>query len=219
MKKPRILVFASGTPEGGGSGFQELFRASEIGELNAKIVGVVSNHKDGGVRRRAKALKVPFRHFPGPWDAKGYEWLAKDSHADFFALSGWLKKVEGLDPKTKFNSQTVFDINPGPLPAFGGPGMYGHHVHEAVMQAYQLGELTHSEVCMHFVTGEYDRGPVFFRIREKIRPDDTPETLGARVNKLEHAYQSAITKMVVSGQITWDGIHPESLVVPEGVSR
>ena len=218
MSKPKVLVFASGSAEGGGSGFEKLVLASRGGQLYADIVAVVSNHANGGVRARADKLGVPFLHFVKPWTAEAYQKFAMESGADFFALSGWLKLVAGLDPATRFNSRTVFNIHPGPLPAFGGPGLYGHHVHEAIITAFGRQEITHSAVSMHFVTEEYDRGPVFFRCNVKINDDDTPDTIGTRVNQQEHIYQPRITSMVVNGLIKWDGVNPDSLEVPSGYS-
>lgn len=216
MKKPTLLVFASGTDKDGGTGFEKLVLASRDGRLSADIVGVVSNHENGGVRAKADRIGVHFRHFPKPWDAGGYQSIADHSGANFFALSGWLKLVTGLDPATRFNSRTVFNIHPGPLPGFGGPGLYGHHVHEAVMAAFKKGEVTHSAVSMHFVSAEYDRGPLFCHIPVKIKDDDTPEILGSRVNQYEHFYQPIMTDLVVGGRITWDGQDPNSLRFPPG---
>ena len=209
-------MFASGSANGGGSGFEKLVEESRGGPLNAEIVGVVSNHPNGGVQKRAEKLGIRFLHFPGPWTAREYQKIASESGANFFALSGWLKKVAGLDPATNFNSKTVFNIHPGPLPNFGGPGLYGHHVHEAVIAAFKRGEITHSAVSMHFVTQEYDRGPLFFDFRIKISHDDTPESLAHRVNEYEHYYQPRITSMVVNGLINWDGVNPDSLICPNG---
>jgi phosphoribosylglycinamide formyltransferase-1 len=214
MSKPKILVFASGSAEGGGSGFEKLVEASRGGPLNAEIVAVVSNHENGGVRERADNLGIRFLHFPGPWTAAEYQKFANGTGTDFFALSGWLKKVTGLDPKTRFNSRTVFNIHPGPLPRFGGDGLYGHHVHEAVMAAFRRGEITHSAVSMHFVTEEYDRGPVFLDCKIKINEGDTPDSLARRVNDCEHYYQPRITDLVVNGLISWDGVNPDSLICP-----
>ena len=103
MSKPKILIFASGSAEGGGSGFENLVLSSKDGLLDADIVAVVSNHANGGVRARADNLGVPFLHFPKPWTGESYQRLAAESGADFFALSGWLKLVTGLDPVTRFN--------------------------------------------------------------------------------------------------------------------
>jgi phosphoribosylglycinamide formyltransferase-1 len=218
MSKPRILVFASGGIEGGGSGFENLVRASHEGLLNAEIIAVVSNHPSGGVCKRADKLGVLFLHFPKPWTSEGYQHIIRDTEADFFALSGWLKLVAGLDPDTRFNSRTVFNIHPGPLPLFGGPGLYGHHVHEAVIEAFRQGKIKHSAVSMHFVTEEYDRGPIFFQLKVKIRDDETPDSLAQRINQLEHQYQPQITNMVVNNLIQWDGINPNSLELPSNYS-
>ncbi len=215
--RPRVLVFASGSKDGGGSGFAKLVEASRLRKgLEADIIGVVSNHEAGGVNEWAKILRIPFYSFKKPYDANGYQRLAMETGADFFALSGWLKLVEGLNFTTRFNPRTVFNIHPGPLPAFGGAGMYGHHVHEAVVEAYNRGEITHSAVTMHFVDEVYDRGPVFFRYHVAIRPGDTAETLGRRVNAAEHAHQWRITNLVVNGFIKWDGVNKESLTLPPG---
>ena len=214
MSKPKILVFASGSAEGGGSGFENLVKASRGREYNFDIVGVVSNREQGGVRERAERLGIPFIYFPKPWNAESYQRIARESGADFFALSGWLKLVCGLDLDTPFNSKTVFNIHPGSLPEFGGPGLYGHYVHEAVMKAFQEGKITHSAVSIHFVTEEYDKGPIFFLGRVRINPEDTVETLAKRVNEVEHFYQPKITDMVVNGLIKWDGVNPESLEFP-----
>jgi phosphoribosylglycinamide formyltransferase 1 len=216
MSRPKILVYASGSKDGGGSGFEKLFDATqgESPALQAEVVAVVSNIGDGGVKERADRLKVPFIHFPGEFTAEQYQQIAEHSGADFFALSGWLKLVRGLDPKTRFNSRTVFNIHPGPLPDFGGKNMHGSHVHEAVVEAYEKGIRTHSAVTMHFVTDEYDQGPVFFRHHVPIMHGDSAKSLGDRVNKVEHEWQPAITNLVVNGQITWDGLDPASLILP-----
>ena len=208
MNKPNLLIFASGTKDGGGSGFENLVKASERGELQANIVAVVSNHEHGGVAQRAKKLGINFIYFPTPWTAESYRKIAEENGADFVALSGWLKMVVGLNPKNTFN------IHPGPLPAFGGVGMYGHHVHEAIMEAYKKGEVKSSGVTMHFVTDDkqYDRGPIFFEAEVPIMPDDTAETLARRVNGAEHKWQPTITNKVVTGEISWDGQNRDSLV-------
>ncbi len=199
MKNPKLIIFASGSKNGGGSGFENLVKCSQRDELNANIVAVVSNHKQGGVRERADRLGVPFVHFSGPYIAPEYKKIVEDSQAEWTTLSGWLKIVKGLDPTKTFN------IHPGPLPQFGGDGMYGHHVHDAVFEAYKKGEVTHSAVSMHFVTDEYDRGPVFFEHSVLILKGDTVETLGKRVNDIEHQWQPHITDMVINGKIVWDG--------------
>lgn len=197
-EKVKVLVFASGDAKGGGSGFQELVEFSRTNPpvLDARIVGVISNHPEGGVRRRADALRIPFEYWSGPFDAQGYRTFVQKYQADFVMCSGWLKFVRGLDPARTVN------IHPGPLPRFGGPGMYGHHVHEAVIAAYRRGEITQSAVTMHFVDETaYDHGPIFFQMPVLIRPEDDAETLAKRVNEKERAWQSYMLNLVVHGYI------------------
>jgi phosphoribosylglycinamide formyltransferase-1 len=195
---PGVLVFASGDEKGGGSGFQELVEFSRTNPpvLDGQIIGVISNHEHGGVRKRADALHIPFEYWAGPFDARGYRAFVEKYRADFVMCSGWLKFVRGLDAPRTVN------IHPGPLPRFGGAGMYGHHVHEAVMAAYHRGEIAQSAVTMHFVDeAAYDHGPVIFQMPVLIRPDDDAESLAKRVNEKERAWQSYILNLVVHRHI------------------
>jgi len=196
-EKPKILVFTSGNKDGGGSGFQELVEFSRTTPpiLAAQIVGVVSHHANGGVSRKAKKLDIPFYHWSGPFIANGYNNLVVNFEATFVMLSGWLKFVCGL------NSAKTINIHPGPLPEFGGVGMYGHHVHEAIIKAFHQKKITQSAVTMHFVDEEYDHGPIIFQMPVLIHSDDTPETLAQRVNEKEHAWQAHILNLVVNGFI------------------
>ncbi|MDB5204896.1 MAG: phosphoribosylglycinamide formyltransferase, phosphoribosylglycinamide formyltransferase 1 [Candidatus Taylorbacteria bacterium] len=207
MRKPKLLIFASGSKDGGGSGFQKLCEASQNGVLSAEIVGVVSNHENGGVKAKAAKFNIPFIYSPKGRAAEDYKRIYKETGADFVALSGWLGFVEGLPPEKTFN------IHPAFLPSqFGGTGFYGHHIHEAVIDAYKKGELTYTGVTMHFVTDTYDDpNAIFFRRKVEILPDDTAETLFARVNALEHKWQPIITNRIVNGEISWDGKNPESM--------
>ena len=199
MKKtqPNILVFASGTKTGGGSGFETLVSASRTMPpiLDASICAVVTNHFGGGVRHKAEVLGVHSEYWPGPYLAEGYQNFVKYFNADYAMLSGWLKLAAGLDPARTIN------IHPGPLPRFGGPKIYGHYVHEAVMAAYHRGEITHSAVTMHFVDPAYDRGPILFALPVPIEPGDTPDSLAARVNRAEHEWQPRVLNYVVHGQV------------------
>jgi phosphoribosylglycinamide formyltransferase-1 len=139
-----------------------------------------------------------------------YQSFVKFFAADYVMLSGWLKLVQGLDPRKTVN------IHPGPLPEFGGPGMYGHFVHEAVMKAYCEGKIKQSAVTMHFVIDRgtdkkaYDKGPIIFQYPVLIRSDDTPETLAKRVNEKERAWQAYILDLVVHHRIWLEGDGPDN---------
>ncbi|TSC87143.1 MAG: phosphoribosylglycinamide formyltransferase 1 [Parcubacteria group bacterium Gr01-1014_8] len=216
MSKPKLLIFASGTKIGGGSGFENLVQASRSGALGTEIVGVVSNHENGGVRERADRLGVPFIYFGGPWEAEHYQRVVKDSGAEWVMLSGWLKFVKGLDPMRTFNIHpALLSFDHG---RFGGPGMYGHHIHEAVAEALEKGEITNSGCSMHFTTEEYDRGPIFFEYRVPLEKGMTAETIAKVVQAAEHEWQPKITNMVVHELIRWDGKDANTLVVPKGYS-
>lgn len=200
MSRPRILVFASGDKEGGGSGFQEMveFSRTTPAVLDAEIVGVITNHPLGGVVKKAVALDIEHRYFNGPYTAENYQLFLAFFKPDYVMLSGWLKMVSGLCPKRTIN------IHPGPLPDFGGPGRYGHFVHEAVMKACKKGEIKQSAVTMHFVNSEYDRGPIIAQLPILIRPDETAYTLAQRVNEKERLLQSVVLNDVVHGRIWLD---------------
>jgi phosphoribosylglycinamide formyltransferase 1 len=199
MKKthPSILVFASGTKTGGGSGFETMVKAARARPpiLGAGICAVITSHFEGGVWHKAKALGVHSEYWAGPYLAEGYQNFVKYFNADYIMLSGWLKLVAGLDPARTIN------IHPGPLPRFGGPKLYGHYVHEGVMAAYHRGEITHTAVTMHFVDPIYDHGAILFALPIPIEPGDTPETLAARVNRAEHEWQPRVLNYVVHGQV------------------
>ncbi len=203
--KAKILVFASGTKESGGSGFYNLVKKSREGDFPFEVVAVVSNHSDGGVRKKADELSVPFIHFEKPHTAERYQEIVSKWNPDVIALSGWLKLVTGLPADKTIN------IHPGPLPRFGGAGMYGHFVHEAVIEAFKKGEVTHSAITMHFVTEKYDEGPVFFTCAVPIFESDTAVDLATRVLGVEHEWQPLITAKVATREISWDGKDPTTL--------
>ena len=214
--KPRLIVFASGTKEGGGSGFANLVMHARTPwrALTCDIVAVVSNHAEGGVCKLAQKFDIPFVHFNYPYTAERYARIVKESGAEWVALSGWLKFVSGLDPCRTVN------IHPGLLSAlggrFGGEGMYGDNVHRAVHAALHNDEITNSGISMHFVTSEYDEGPIFFEHSVPIDKTMSVEAIKKKVIAAEHHWQPRITNMVVHGKIAWDGKNPESLTVPDG---
>lgn len=212
MSPPKVLVFASGSKDGGGSGFLHLILNVRSGVLRAEIVGVVSNHEHGGVRKIADRYGIKFYHLTGPYTVEKYQAIVEESGATWFLLSGWLKFVRGLPANRTIN------IHPGCTKRFGGPNMHGHHVHEATIASYGRGEVTCSYVTMHFVTeAGYDLGPVFFRFPVGIEQTDTADDLAARVNRYEHGWQSFITDLVVNGEIV---LHNDGHIqVPEWYKR
>jgi phosphoribosylglycinamide formyltransferase-1 len=123
-----------------------------------------------------------------PYEVRLAEELAD---CDWVCLAGYMK----LLPAAVLESHRgrILNIHPALLPKFGGKGMYGMHVHEAVIQAQE----TESGCTVHFVTEEYDEGEIILQARCRVEIDDSPEELAARVLRLEHdSYYRALKKVV-----------------------
>jgi formyltetrahydrofolate-dependent phosphoribosylglycinamide formyltransferase len=170
----RVAVLASG----GGTNLQALIDA--LGpEAPARIVRVISNRSDAGALDRARRAGVPTAVLQHPPDAA--ELLDVLGDADLVVLAGYLKLVPA--PVVARFRRRLVNIHPALLPAFGGPGMYGRRVHEAVLAS----GATESGATVHYVDEQYDRGPIIAQRRVPVLPGDTAETLAHRVLAAEHA--------------------------------
>jgi phosphoribosylglycinamide formyltransferase 1 len=176
---------------GGGTTLQNLLDRERAGTLPAEVVQVISSSKEAkAVERAAKAGKpvsvVPWRREKGP-DAFAREITrALDrSKADLVLLAGFLR----LYRFPKEYDGRVLNIHPALLPAFGGKGMYGMHVHEAVVRS----GVKVTGCTVHFADREYDRGPIVLQRTCPVRFEDTPEDVARRVFELEkEAYPEAV---------------------------
>jgi len=200
----KLLVFASGSKDGGGSGFEGLINAG------LPIVAVVSNHEHGGVRKIADKYGITFCHFPMPRGADEYQKILDRFQPTHISLSGWLKLTVGL-PENK-----TINIHPGILPELGGAGMYGDNVHKEAFKRFQSGDLEDTAVTMHCVTAKYDDGPIIFEFLIPIAGHESWESLKQSVREAEQHWQPIITKMFVNGEISWSGDLNDPVVVPEG---
>lgn len=177
-----IAVFASGR----GSNFQAILSAIHLGRFPASVSLVVSNNPSAGALEIARAQGIPALHRSvrqfSTQDAFDDDLLAiLESHrVDLIALAGYMKK---LSPRviSRYRNRIV-NIHPALLPAFGGPGMYGIHVHEAVIRS----GATTSGATVHIVDEEYDHGLILAQETVRVEADDTPESLAAKVLTLEH---------------------------------
>jgi phosphoribosylglycinamide formyltransferase-1 len=196
-----IAVFASGR----GSNFQALLHAIDGGILPARIVVLISNNGGAGAMEIARAQNIPTYHlsqkmFPSEEElADAMLDKLNHHHVDFIALAGYLKKIPVRVIRQYRNR--IVNIHPALLPSFGGEGMYGHHVHESV--------LAHGEkisgATVHLVDEEYDRGPIVLQKSVGIAPDETPETLAAKVLKIEHEIFPLALKAFAEGRVTVEG--------------
>ena len=177
---PRLAVLASG----GGTNLQALIDAHERADLPAPIVLVISNRAKAGALDRARRHGIVAEHvgrkrYPDP-SARILELLG-EHRVDVVVLAGWLKLI---DPRLlAAYPDRVINIHPGPLPRFGGQGMYGRRVHEAVLEA----GVSHSGPTIHLVNERYDEGPVLAHEPVAVETGDTAETLQERVLRAEHA--------------------------------
>lgn len=178
---------------GGGRTLQNLLNQQALSEWPARIVVVISDKPGVLGLRRAEAAQIPAivvtkRDHPGATFSERIFEECRRHHVDLVCLAGFLQL---LTIAPDFEGR-VLNIHPALLPKFGGKGMYGHHVHEAVLAA---GE-SHSGCTVHLCTNEYDRGPILLQRTVPVEPDDTPESLADRVFAAEcEAYPAAIRQL------------------------
>ncbi len=192
MSNPiRVGVLVSG--RGRGTNLQAIIDACERGETAAQVSVVISTNPEAGAVERARrhgieALIVDPQQFASQ---ENYEReltrLLHERRVDLVCLAGYMRKLSPLFIGAFRNR--ILNIHPALLPAFGGQGMYGHHVHEAVLES----GAKFSGVTVHLVDEEYDHGPIVLQTVVPVHDDDTPDTLAARVLEQEHKlYPQAI---------------------------
>lgn len=180
--KLRLAVLLSGN----GTTLENLLEQSADGRLHAEVMVVVSSRaKAFGLerarRRHVPAVSVERKDFSGPdamarFSDKIFAAVAPH-HPDLVCCAGFMSRLK-IPPDYEGR---IINIHPALLPDFGGKGFYGHHVHEAVLQA----GCRHTGCTVHFVDDEYDHGPVIAQQEVPILPGDTPEVLAARVQAAE----------------------------------
>lgn len=188
--KVKIAVLASGN----GSNLQAIIDAASSEVLNrAEVAVVIANKKEAFALERARiagieALFLDPVSFPTrqAYFEKMTEELEK-RNVDLVCLAGFLLKLEGHILK-RF-SKRILNIHPALLPKFGGKGMYGHYVHEAVLKEGEK----ESGCSVHLVDEDFDHGPVLLQRKVSVLPEDTAQTLAQRILKEEHLlYPEAI---------------------------
>ena len=197
MKKLKLAVFASG----GGTNLQSIIDKSEAGQIDAQVVVVISNNSQAGALKRAQKHGIANFHISQNQFASEEEFCEKllsilqNYKVDLIVLAGYLKKIPEKIILTYKNR--VINIHPALLPSFGGKGMYGHFVHEAVLAR----GCKVSGVTVHIVNEEYDQGPIIAQRSVEVKEDDTPETLAQRVLKEEHKIYPEVIQLFATGKI------------------
>jgi len=182
----RVAVLVSG----GGTNLQALLDALHDSPI-ARVARVISNRPDAGALDRARHAAVPTTVLKNPTDSN--ELLAALRDAQIVVLAGYLKLV----PRAVVERfpRRMINIHPALLPDFGGPGMYGHHVHEAVLAS----GAKESGATVHLVDEAFDRGEIIAQERVPILDGDTPERLAARVLEAEHRLLPRVVLEIAKG--------------------
>ena len=195
----KIAVLLSGS----GTSLENLFEQIDAGRLRAQIVVVVASRANAvglerARRRGVPAFAVPRREHPdvAAFNDAIHAILAEHG-PELVALLGFLSPFE---TRGRYDGRTL-NVHPALIPAFCGKGMYGHRVHEAVLEAGV--KLTGATV--HFVDAEYDRGPIILQEAVPVRDDDTPDTLGARVQAVERQLLPEAIRLFAQSRLRVEG--------------
>ena len=194
-----IAVFLSG----GGTTLQNLIDQIEAAKLPVRIVQVISSRADAFGVERARRAGLPVavvqrRDFASreAFSEQTFE-LCRAAGAELVVLAGYLQLLR-IPPDYRMR---ILNIHPALLPAFGGKGMYGHHVHEAVLD---YGAKV-SGCTVHFVDDQYDHGPIVAQRAVPVREGDTPESLAERVFWAECELYPEVIRAVIAGTVTVEG--------------
>lgn len=185
----RIIIFASGT----GTNAQNMITHFQSKDI-AKVVHVLSNKKDAKVLTLAKNLNVATSVFTKETLIEGTAILKilEKEQPDLIVLAGFLLKFP-LSILKKYPNK-VINIHPSLLPNYGGKGMYGAHVHKAVIENKEK----ESGITIHFVNEHYDEGAIIFQKNVKITKKETPETLAKKIHVLEQKWLPKVIEKLLT---------------------
>lgn len=200
MKRIGILV------SGGGSNLQVIIDSIEAGRIEAEIAVVISNKPgvfalERAARHGIPALVIDHREYSSVLEyTKAIVNSLRKYQVDLVCLAGFLRILDRT--LTDAYPNRVLNIHPALLPAFGGKGMYGHHVHEAVIAS----GAKYSGATVHIVTPETDVGPIVLQGIVEVSDNDTPESLAEKVLKIEHRIYPEAIKLVLEEKIVIEGM-------------
>jgi phosphoribosylglycinamide formyltransferase-1 len=183
-----IAIFASGT----GSNAEKIIEHFQNSPI-ARVTLIVCNKPGAGVLEIAKSHAIPYiiiekEHF---FSGDAYLPLLREKQIGFIVLAGFLWKVPAV--LIAAFPQKIINIHPALLPKYGGRGMYGSKVHEAVIKASEK----ESGISIHYVNEIYDNGATILQVTCPVEKDDTSETLAAKIHLLEHIhYPKLIEKLL-----------------------
>lgn len=183
-----VAIFASGS----GTNAENIARYFSNSET-VNIAVVLSNNRHVGVHARVNNLGIPSFVFSREAFVEGTTVLAKlaEYNTDLIVLAGFMNKIS--EALLQAYPGKIINIHPALLPKHGGKGMYGMHVHEAVVAA---GE-TESGITIHYINENYDEGDIIFQAKCQVLPTDTPEEVATKVHALEYAHYPQVIESVL----------------------
>ena len=189
MQKKRIAIFASGN----GTNAMNLIHFFENSN-DAEIVFVLANRSDAGVLTKAENAGIQTVVLSNQEIEAGVAVVrvCMEQAIDVIVLAGFLRKIPAELIRQYPNR--IVNIHPALLPNYGGKGMYGEHVHQAVIAAGEK----ESGISIHLVDEEYDHGKTIFQAKLAILPQETPDTLAQRIHQLEHQHYPKVIERWVS---------------------
>ena len=187
MKK-RIVIFASGS----GTNAENIIKYFQRTQF-AEVVRVLSNKKDAKVLERAEKLKVKAVSFTKEelFSEEGTLKVLKEIKPDMIVLAGFLLKFPEIILKEFPNK--VINVHPALLPKYGGKGMYGNLVHQAVVENNEA----ETGITIHYVNENYDEGAIISQKKVKLSKTETAETVAEKIHKLEHEWFPKIIEEVL----------------------
>jgi len=179
MSKKRIVIFASGN----GSNAENIVKYF-TGSDKIEVAALYCNNKQAGVIQRMEKLNIPVVLFTKKEFQNEADFLSSMEkwNPDLIVLAGFLWLIPAY-LVTRFTGK-IINIHPALLPSYGGKGMYGHHVHEAVLAAK---EKEHG-ITIHFVNEKYDEGQIIFQAKFEVKPDESLDSIQQKISALEMQY-------------------------------
>ena len=163
------------------------------GHPSVKVAVIITNKSEAGVIRRAESLGIPVEVLPASSFKEGKAThVLQRYNVDFVVLAGFLLRVPD-DMLTAYPQQIV-NIHPSLLPKFGGKGMYGSRVHEAVLDADE----SESGITIHYINEHYDEGAIILQAHCPVMATDTPDSLATRVHQLEYEHYPKVIESLLA---------------------
>lgn len=201
-----LTIAAMVSGQGRGTNVQSLLDACASGEIPARMAVVIATRSDASALERARRMGVATavvspRKYEGDEAAYGATLLGilARHNVELLCLAGYMRRLPSAIVSAY--AGRIMNVHPALLPLFGGHGMYGEHVHQAVLDS----GMKVSGCTVHFVDEQYDTGPIILQTAVPVEEEDTPQTLAARILPCEHQTYIHAVRLFAAGCLRIDG--------------